>query len=486
MYSAKRMLCNKLLWFAAIAAAVFGIFLAGWLVLFRVNRFSLEIQPRGNSRIILHYGADYRDPGADVSMRGSVFLKSGISPDVKIQVDGEVDPAKVGIYTLRYTAEYRGLQANATRTVLVVDRKAPVLTLLGDSQIDANIGDIPVEPGFTAWDEYDGDLTSSVTSAVEGDMIYYSVTDSGGNTATAARKICWHDPYLPKIHLTGGDTVDWDYGKPFLDPGYQATDNTDGDITGKVTVEGTIDHFQIGTYTLTYTVTDSASNTSTVTRTVVVAPVAQPEIVQPQGKVIYLTFDDGPSKYTPMLLDVLAKYDVKATFFVADTNYRYLIGDIVEAGHSIGIHTCSHVYKEIYASEEVYFADLLAMQQIIYEESGVMTTLMRFPGGSSNTVSRFNPGIMTRLTAMVTQAGFQYQDWNVDSGDTGGARDPEAVLETVTQRIGDQEIVVILQHDIKGYSVEAVESIILWGLENGYTFLPLEPSSPPFHHELNN
>jgi peptidoglycan/xylan/chitin deacetylase (PgdA/CDA1 family) len=190
--------------------------------------------------------------------------------------------------------------------------------------------------------------------------------------------------------------------------------------------------------------------------------------------------------YTDQLLAVLEKYNAKATFFVVD-NGRY--GDlrkIAAAGHSLGIHTISHDYKKIYANEDAFFAEVYALQDIICKHTGVTTTLLRFPGGSSNTVSKFNPGIMSRLTVAVQNAGFQYFDWNVDSNDAGGAKTAQEVFENVVNGCASRRVSIVLQHDIKGFSVEAVEKILIWGTENGYRFLALDPSSPGAHHGVNN
>ena len=208
--------------------------------------------------------------------------------------------------------------------------------------------------------------------------------------------------------------------------------------------------------------------------------------VQPNGKVIYLTFDDGPSQYTPQLLDILDKYGVKATFFVVNTPYVHLVEDIVERGHAIGVHSATHDFKTIYASEDAFFADLTKMRDIIYNRTGVYTNLIRFPGGSSNTISKFNPGIMSRLTRAVEDMGYHYFDWNVDSDDAGSTRTKDGVVTNVINGCKNRKISIVLQHDIKGYSVNAVEEILIWGLENGYTFLPLDMSSPTAHHGVNN
>jgi peptidoglycan/xylan/chitin deacetylase (PgdA/CDA1 family) len=128
------------------------------------------------------------------------------------------------------------------------------------------------------------------------------------------------------------------------------------------------------------------------------------------------------------------------------------------------------------------------MQKIIQDETGVLTTLLRFPGGSSNTVSKsYCDGVMTAITKKVEELGFQYFDWNVSSGDAGGITTKDGVFNNVTSGIsklsGDA---VVLQHDTKKYSVEAVEEIIIWGLEHGYSFAALDMNSPTAHHPINN
>ena len=113
-------------------------------------------------------------------------------------------------------------------------------------------------------------------------------------------------------------------------------------------------------------------------------------------------------------------------------------------------------------------------------------TLIRFPGGSSNPVSAlYSKGIMSRLVGAVGARGFRYADWNVSSGDAGGASTSEQVFNNVVSRFDDGQYVV-LQHDTMGFSVDAVERIIQYGMENGYTFLPMDNESYLAHHGVNN
>ena len=320
----------------------------------------------------------------------------------------------------------------------------------------------------------------------ENGFVHYTVTDRAGNQARVSRKIYYQDPVPPEITLLGDIELHIPAGFPFEDPGAAAFDNCDGDVSDTFRIEGTVDAYLAGTYRLTYIASDHSGNESQAVRTVIVDPAQFPAIVDPGKKVIYLTFDDGPCYYTPRLLDVLAKYNAKATFFVVKTDYLYLCQRMVDEGHAVGIHSVTHNYREIYSSPEAFFQDILAMQELIYQNCGVKTYLMRFPGGSSNTVSAFNPGIMTYLTQAVQDCGFRYFDWNVDSNDAGGAKNSKEVYDNVIKGIRYRQVSVVLQHDVKDFSVAAVEKILAWGTANGYRFLALDMTSPENRHSVNN
>ena len=482
---------KALRWILAIVAAVIllgGIAAIGVQI---ANEFTLDLSLCGDSVITLEYGEHYNDPGVNLAFYGTVFLREGVIPkDTEFTSSGTVDETKTGSYEIVYTAKFRKWTDSVVRTVHIVDTTPPVITLTEIPDHYTLPGEAYQEEGYIAVDGYDGDITDRVTVTEQDGIVTYSVEDSSGNLAQAEREIYYYDPVPPVLTLAGNETVYLNYGIHFNDPGYSATDNIDGDLTENVQITGAVDRYNAGTYTLTYTVTDSYDNTVSVTRTVIVRPKpkvpAQQGVVTPSGKVIYLTFDDGPGNYTPALLQVLEKYNVKATFFVVNNGAYGYLKQIAEAGHSIGIHTLSHDYRKIYASEDAFFNEIYALQGIIYEQTGVSTTLLRFPGGSSNTISNFNPGIMTRLAIAVQNAGFQYFDWNVDSNDAGGATTAKEVAQNVINGCSARRISIVLQHDIKSFSVEAVEDIIIWGLANGYTFLPLDATSPGAHHGVNN
>ncbi|MBE6109968.1 MAG: polysaccharide deacetylase, partial [Erysipelotrichaceae bacterium] len=190
---------------------------------------------------------------------------------------------------------------------------------------------------------------------------------------------------------------------------------------------------------------------------------------------------------------ILDQYNVKATFFTTSAYpaYAYCMGKAAAAGHTVCVHSQTHNYAQIYSSEEAYWADFNAQNEVIAAQTGSYSTMFRFPGGSSNTVSRsYNTGIMSRLAAQASQYGYTYFDWNVSSGDAGETTSTSVVYQNVISGIqwcsNNGVPAVVLQHDVKSYSVAAVADIIEWGLENGYTFAALTPGSYAPHHGINN
>ena len=482
---------RRKLWILVVALLALLACLVILAVVMRIrNRCEVHIQLNGQQEITVEYGTAYEEAGASAWVTGRKLPGGFRDLTSEITLEGRVDPSKVGIYILTYQVSCwengKEYTASQQRTVRVVDTQAPVITLVEDPDGFTYPGQEYVEEGFSATDNCDGDLTHLVERTVENGVVTYRVRDSAGNETVVQRKIRYADLEAPVITLEGESVITIAIGAGFEEPGFTARDAYDGDLTARVEVVGSVQKYLAATYTLRYSVSDAAGNVATVERTVVVEPFSRVETVKPEGKVIYLTFDDGPGRYTKRLLEILDKYDVKATFFVVNTSHISTIQQIVEQGHAIGIHSYCHDYKEIYADEEAFFADLLQMQQRIYDYTGVETTLFRFPGGGSNTVSNFNPGIMTRLAKAVQDMGFQYFDWNVDSDDAGRAKDAATVAANVIKGCSNHRISIVLQHDIKSYSVEAVEAIIQWGLENGYVFLPLDPTSPTMHHGINN
>ncbi len=217
-------------------------------------------------------------------------------------------------------------------------------------------------------------------------------------------------------------------------------------------------------------------------------PVVIPKPIPSTGKTVYLTFDDGPSSYTPQILDTLDKYGVKATFFVKNGGkYNYLMGDIVNRGHSIGLHTYSHDYAKIYSSDKAYFNDLNKISDLVFEQTGVRTKIMRFPGGTSNTVSRkYSRGIMTRISKSVKEQGYVYFDWNCDNGDAAGANTIQKQLNNCSKYPKSASTVVVLMHDTKKTTRDALPKIIEYYQSCGFKFGVITTSTPRVQHRVNN
>lgn len=545
---------------AFILCAIASIF-AVW----KLNKYHLELSV-SEKTITLEYGVD-KMPEITALCKGTLINRKGTP--VKTTMKGELDLQKLGEYQVTFVSKYKDMTISEKRTIIIKDTIAPDIQLISSPDYYTNPSMAYVEEGFSATDNYDGDITSQVVSIEKDGIVTYTVSDSSGNTATAERKIIYKDVIAPVITLTNGPSISLNRGKDFVDPGFKAVDECDGDISASVTVEGTVDGHTYGTYTLTYRVTDSSGNVGEVKRTVRIADLTAPVVtlkgeqstyikvgtaytdpgftasdnidgdmtakvsvtgsvdtskmgintityqvtdsfgnkttatrtvyvyqkqmianpINPGNKVVYLTFDDGPSRYTSRLLNILDKYGVKATFFVTNQfpAYQYMIGETHRRGHTIALHTLTHRYEVLYKNEAAYYNDLEAIKNIVVNQTGVTPTIVRFPGGTSNTVSRkYCKGIMSSLIKSISYHGFLYCDWNVSSGDAGGAKTVSAISNNVINGIKKKNVSVVLQHDITSASVEAVEKILFWGIQNGYTFLPMSETTPMVHFKPLN
>lgn len=377
------------------------------------------------------------------------------------------------------------------------DTSPPVIALRGTLEMTLEVGSTYTEPGYSASDYVDGPLTDQVvvtgtvdTSVPGSYTITYMASDLSGNIGEVSRTIHVADLTPPVLTLTGDLVYYHPLNEDYTDPGFTCLDNVDGDLTDAVSVDGTVDPQLTGENILTYTVTDAAGNSTSLSRKVYVFRPQDPEAVtDPGDKVVYLTFDDGPSKHTLTLLDTLDKFGVHATFFVTN-QYPFnndTIGLCHRKGHTIALHTYSHKYEDIYKSEDNYFADLEKISKICEVQTGAKPTILRFPGGTSNSVSKkHKKGIMSDLIVSVEEKGYKYCDWNVDSGDAAGAKTSKEVSDNVIAGIQKHPVSVVLQHDTSAYSVEAVKSILYWGIENGYTFLPMTEDMEMIHFSPKN
>lgn len=204
-----------------------------------------------------------------------------------------------------------------------------------------------------------------------------------------------------------------------------------------------------------------------------------------EGKrLVCLTFDDGPSSTTAQVLDTLKEEQVPATFFVtaADHNREYLplIARAVEEGHQIALHTAKHRYQDIYASTEAFWLDIKELRQAICHYVDLSTvTWLRFPGGSTNTVSHKYGGsnIMKDLKEEAAEKGYQVIDWNVCAEDAvGGHPSADQILKNIQGDVGNKSVCVVLMHDTAATTTtaQALPRIIQWFRQEGFTFCTVE------------
>lgn len=199
---------------------------------------------------------------------------------------------------------------------------------------------------------------------------------------------------------------------------------------------------------------------------------------------VYLTFDDGPSDLTPQVLDLLDKYDAKATFFVVYTDnktYTSYLKDIVDRGHTLALHSYSHDYDKIYKSVDAFLEDFEKVYTWVYEETGVRPTLFRFPGGSTNGKTSVVNDIITEME----RRGFIYYDWNVSSGDGSNLTTTENILENVCTNVGSFDQPVVLMHDGAGKNatLEALPTLLKTLADDGYEFCFLDETLQPIQYK---
>ena len=385
---------------------------------------------------------------------------------------------------INYILKYKNHEKVYIREINYRDLESPNIELVQNNSSICPNGEY-IEEGYKAYDNVDGDITDKVIVKRIDNIIYYTVTDSANNKKVVYRTINYSDNDTPVITLNGAKKAYVFINQEYKEKGYYANDNCDGDLTSNVKISNNINTSKTGIYKIDYSVQDSMGNKTTISREIEVYDDLSK--IPKNGKIVYLTFDDGPCSYTEDIIKILNKYNVKATFFVTNqfSSYQNIIKKEFNSGHSIAVHTYSHNYNQIYGSLDNYISDFNQMNEIIHEQTGTYSKIFRFPGGSSNTISRFNRGIVTEIANKMTELGYFYFDWNVDSNDTG-TTDPNIIFNNVISEIENNQYSVVLMHDIKKANIESVDKIIEYGLNNGYTFLPLDENSPTIHHHINN
>ena len=219
---------------------------------------------------------------------------------------------------------------------------------------------------------------------------------------------------------------------------------------------------------------------------------AESKTTTSNGKSIaYLTFDDGPSSLTNSVLDILKKYNVKATFFVINSGSynKTTLQREVNEGHTIGLHAYDHNYAIAYKDDNSYLDGIDKLRAKVKADTGFDSHYIRFPGGSSNTISkRYSKGIMSRITKTAKQRGYKYYDWNVDDDDAGSARTADDCYNNVVKELRPNRSNIVLMHDFGTNKkiLDALPRIIEYCQKNGYTMLPIDDNTPEIHHGISN
>ena len=409
----------------------------------------------------------------------------GLKELKELEIDSNVDTSKIGEYEVKYIAKYKNIKFTKVRKVIVEDTISPIITLNGSIETNVCSLDKYQDEGASAIDNFDGDLTDKIKVVKNKNSIIYRVTDSSGNEAILERKLIVNDIEVPTISINGNENLSIQKGSTYVDEGASALDNCDGDLTSKIATTGTVDTNNLGEYSIKYEVIDSSKNIATKERKIVV--VDKPNY---SDRVIYLTFDDGPSySITPGILDILKEENVKATFFVINhsDSLNYLIKREFDEGHTVALHSYTHNYGTIYSSVDAYFNDLDAIDNKVNSIIGHKPNIIRFPGGSSNTISRFNPGIMTTLSKEVANRGYVYFDWNISSGDAGEAYTSSDVYNNVINNLNSKNNVVLLHDFESNYkTLNALRDMIRYAKSIGYNFDKITEFTPKIRHRVNN
>ena len=475
----------KKLWI--ILSGILGtlLILAG---LFFIEESFTEVTLYGSNPIETTINEEYIDKGFDLFHNGKLISKDNYS----YKVNDNINTKEFGEYKITYDVNYHLRKYHLERIVNVVDNIGPVITFDFEKiEKDYCTKKDKKEFKYSALDNYDGDVTENVIREDKDDEVIFKVSDAAGNITINNIPIDYGTIPNNSIRLNGDNPTYIKINNSYTEKGANYYDGCGNKLDEKVAITGSVDTKKEGDYTITYSVSDGTKTT----RKVVVYKAASGNYNNGRtsisgngnGKVLYLTFDDGPGVYTQKILNTLAKYNVKATFFVTNQfpGYTYLIKNEYQAGHTVAVHTYTHNYN-IYKSVDSYLNDFNKMNNVIEKYTGSKSKIFRFPGGSSNTVSRnYARGVVKQIANQMTNMGYVYFDWDVSSGDASNASRTK-IYNNVINGASWCSKCVILMHDIKANTANELDNILKTLTSKGYRFGTLSTSSPVCHHSIAN
>ncbi len=443
-----------------------------FLVCLKINTgFKVE---KYNEKVELNFGTPHNLKSPKVCYGNFIDCK-----DIKPAIKGDYDVNSVGEYKIEYDYKHKDKHYKIEQLVIVKDLIEPEIIVNEETIKVCPSGKI-LNLEVSAMDNVDGDLTGDIKQELKDNKIFLSVEDLSGNVGKKEIDVKLEDKDSPIVKLNGSSEVVVIIGSTFTDEGATANDECDGEL--KVEASGDVDVNTIGEYTIEYSAKDTAGNIGKASRKVIVKQKPADKNDTNTSGVIYLTFDDGPSSYTSSILDTLAKYNIKATFFVTLAGSDDMIKREYDEGHTVALHTASHKYSVMYSSIDAYFEDLNKVADRVKRITGVDSKFIRFPGGTSNRVSAIP---MSELVTEVTARGYQYFDWNVcveDAGACAKSKDKETcVFNYFKNYLKPNSTNIVLLHDIKSYTAASLEQMIQYATEKKYTFKAIDSSTSPVH-----
>lgn len=454
------------------------IFIIGIVLLFIfVIMDDIKVSLNGDNPVNLSVGQEYIDLGFSITNHNKELKK-----DTYIfETQNNIDKNTLGNYTYTYKIKFKNKEYYLERTINVIDDIKPeITTFLETITRDFCTKNNTEEFKYSIIDNYDGDITENAITEEIDDKFIISGEDSSKNKSTIEIPITYTKEPSPTFSLNGNSKVYVLLNGTYNESGAVYKDGCGNVIEKNISTSGSVDTSKTGEYIVTY----STEDMDDIKRTVVVY---ENKIKYGNNKTIYLTFDDGPGVYTKKILDTLAKYNVKATFFVTAQfgGYLYLIKNEHDSGHSVGVHTLTHQW-DVYSSVDAYINDFNKMNDIVEQYTGSRSRIFRFPGGSSNTISRrYQTGVVSQIASRMTSDGYVYFDWDVDSTDAAGASSTQ-VYNRVVNGVQSCSKCIVLMHDIKSSTANALDNILSTLTQNGYTFGTLSTSSPTVHHTIVN
>lgn len=455
-----------------IAVLFAGVLFIFWAA-YNIYLFFSPLQLHGDD-ITVEYKSKY-DPRDNIK---TAYLGS----KDQVAIDGSVDTGQLGDYELIY--KYKGKEKKAT--VHVTDTTAPEMEV---KDIMADMTQQLVPEDFVASSSDQDTITyafkdeQDTSKKGKYDVIIVASDPSGNKTEKTARLDRVEDTTKPKLESSSKELKVLQGTEIPMDT-FKATDDMDPAPTVSYD-SSTVDLTKEGTYEMTVVAADRSGNQTSLKQKVQIEK--NPEY---NAKVVYLTFDDGPSENTKKIIDILKQNNATATFFVTGNHpeFNKYIKEAYDNGNTIGLHTYTHDYASVYASVDSYFDDLQKISDMVEGITGEKSKYIRFPGGSSNTVSaNYTQGIMSQLVDLVHERGYEFYDWNVSSGDASGNN---VAVDTLYQgsTACEAQYCTILFHDTdaKNTTVEVLPKVIDYYRKKGYVFLGLGPNSVAEHHGVNN